>query len=550
MNYIEEILKHEGFKLLTLDLRENALMGKSHLLYDFIDQNDSQQTIYTTVIIGANGTGKSNLFRIIIELFKELNDLKKGRNRSYRVDGLFNLKYSLNGDIYEYTNILYADGTFKYDGQPELDAQNPDKSNRAYLRINGKKQVDFSNAHFPLSIVANSIMLTDKFPFFKKEENEGGEKIDAFPQYRYLGVRNISQGASTRAYVRRTVEFIVEQFEKQESNKTGFIAALKRATDFLELDNSIDIFYHTSNNSKFFKGNLTPEDLDSYFAPIRAKYPNSDDNPPFKLNQYLKIKDDRALLQSICNFCNALVQEGRLEKLWYKYSSIRKITYNLIEPDLLKRLNTEYPLLEHLRQLGMISSPEIQLKRASGYSLQESSSGEYHFFASIVGLLATVKPTNSLILIDEPEISLHPNWQMKYLSFLRELFSDEEYATCHIMIATHSHFLISDLKGEGSKIIGLKRAEKAIEIIPMPKGQDTFGWSAEEVLLDVFNVPTTRNYFIADRIGEILDLISNKNRNEELIRDKVQSLMNKNVLHLSENDPLNSIWKKLVSKYG
>ncbi len=540
MSYLKDIHKYEGFKLLSLDLRGNSLMGKSNLFYSFVDENDKQDIIYTTVIIGANGTGKSNLFRIIIELLKELNDLSRGKSRSYNVDGNFNLKFSVNGDIFEYANIIS-------EGESNENRNEPEKGNPAFLLRNGEK-IDFELAQFPLAIVANSIMLTDKFPFFRKEKDEKGEQVEAFPSYKYLGVRNIPQSASTRAYVRRTVEFIVEQFEKRESNKTGFIAALKRATDFLELDNSIDIFYNTSNDTKFFRGDLTPQGIVAYFEPIREKYPNSEDNPPFKLNHYLKIKEDRKLLQSICDFCNKLVREDKLEKINKK--SIRKLKYNLIDPKLFERLNSEYPMLEHLRQLGMISSPEIELKRAGGYSLQESSSGEYHFFSSIVGLMATVKPTNSLVLIDEPEISLHPNWQMKYLSFLRELFSHPEYATCHILVATHSHFLISDLKGESSKIIGLKRADKEIEIVNLPKGIDTFGWSAEEVLLEIFNVPTTRNYFIADRIGDILELVSKKDRNENLIREKVLSLLNKNVINLSDNDPLKSVWNKLVSKYG
>jgi len=534
-------------------------MGQSDLFYSFVDPTDNQKTIYTSVIIGANGTGKSNLFRIVIELLKELNDLNKGKNRSYSVDGLFNLKYSLNGDTYEYTNIIYRDGTFKHDGQPELDMQNPDRSNRAYLRINGEKQDGFATALFPLSIVANSIMLTDKFPFFKKDENENGEKVEAFPVYKYLGVRNIPQSASTRAYVRRTVEFIVEQFEKKNSNKTRFAAALKKATNFLELDNSIDIFYYTSNSAKFFKGDLTPEVLDDYFETIRKKYPKPEDNPPFKLNQYLKIKGERKLLEAICNFCNILVSEDKLERLPYKYSSIRKITYNLIEPSLFERLNEEYSMLEHLRQLGMISSPEIQLKRSGGYSLQESSSGEYHFFSSIVGLLATVQQTNSLVLIDEPEISLHPNWQMKYLSFLRELFSDPEYATCHILVATHSHFLISDLKGDSSKIIGLKRVDKKIEVINLPKDLNTFGWSAEQVLLEIFNVPTTRNLYVYEKLGEILDIIALRDTGKRIVPENrfefevaklIKELQDQGIDKLSSEDPLKEVIEKLVNKYG
>lgn len=541
MSYVKEIHKYEGFKLLTLDLRGNSLMGKSNLYYSFVDENDKQNLIYTTVIIGANGTGKSNLFRITIELFKELNDLSRGKNRSYNVDGNFNLKFSVNGDIFEYANIVS-------EGKSIENSNEPEKGNQAFLLRNGKK-IDFENAQFPLAIVANSIMLTDKFPFFRKEDNEKNEKVDAFPIYKYLGVRNIPQSASTRAYVRRTVEFIVEQFEKKDSNKTGFIAALKRATDFLELDNSIDIFYYTSNNAKFFKGDLTPKDLDDYFEPIREKYPKPEDNPPFKLNQYLKIKDDRKLLQSICDFCNDLVKEEKLEKLPYKYSSIRKITYNLIEPALFERLNAEYPMLEHLRQLGMISSPEIQLKREGGYSLQESSSGEYHFFSSIVGLMATVKPTNSLVLIDEPEISLHPNWQMKYLTFLRELFSHSEYATCHILIATHSHFLISDLKGDSSKIIGLKRADGKIEIVDLPPNIDTYCWSADDILYNIFDVTSSRNQFVAEEIAIILDTLSKGSKDKV---NKIKKETYETLIHLQETlkdkDPLKEVVKSILKK--
>jgi hypothetical protein len=97
-----EVHKYEGFKLISLDLRDTTIMGKSKLFYSFVEPKDEQNSIYTTVIIGANGTGKSNLFRIIIELLKELEDLGKDNSRSYAVDGRFNLKFSINGDIYEY----------------------------------------------------------------------------------------------------------------------------------------------------------------------------------------------------------------------------------------------------------------------------------------------------------------------------------------------------------------------------------------------------------------------------------------------------------------
>ena len=62
-----------------------------------------------------------------------------------------------------------------------------------------------------------------------------------------------------------------------------------------------------------------------------------------------------------------------------------------------------------------MKSPSIDFLQMSpneileGYSIAESSSGEFHLFSSFVGFMASIK-LYSLILIDEPEISLHPNW--------------------------------------------------------------------------------------------------------------------------------------------
>ena len=206
-------------------------------------------------------------------------------------------------------------------------------------------------------------------------------------------------------------------------------------------------------------------------------------------------------------------------------------------------------MLEQLRQLGIITPPEILLKRGDNFPLQESSSGEYQFFASIVGLIATIKPTNSLVLIDEPEISLHPNWQMKYFSFIRELFSHPEYSTCHILVATHSHFLISDLKGDSSNIIGLKREGNEIKIIDLPKDLDTFGWSAEDVLYNVFNVLSTRNKYVAEDIAKILNELASgdKNKINKLSKEKYDDLL-KIESSLKDNDPLKRVVKTILTK--
>ncbi|WP_316801437.1 AAA family ATPase [Pedobacter frigidisoli] len=519
---------NEGFKLLNLRIVNNKLLGTIN--YSFINQEDTQNKIYSTVIIGPNGTGKSNLFRIIIELFRELHSQSLGGARFYNVDGRFDLEFSINNDIYSYTNLIDENIAAKFTIAGEV-AQ-------VFLLKNGEI-IEFGDAQFPLAIVANSIMLTDKFPVL----NNDAEK---FPIYKYLGVRNTPQNASTRSYVRRTVDYIVS-----EKDSNAFRSGLSKVTEFLGINNSIEVYYLTINAPTFFKGETSLETFRKYFSDLEEKYKGKE-YPPQKLNVYQRLVKEEGVIKSLSDFCNRLFSEGRLQKN-RKGSSIKKIAYNLVEESSFQLLKKEAELLDHLRAIGLLYAPEISLNQSGEYNLQESSSGEYHFFSSMVALMATVK-MNSLIFLDEPEVSLHPNWQMKYLSFLRSLFSDENYNTCHILVATHSHFLISDLEGDNSKIIGLKKVNNSkdgnnIQVVDLPRNVDTYGWSAEDVLYNVFDVLTVRNKYIADEIGGILDLLSKGQPNEvnRLPSNKYQLL-----LHLKDNlkdiDPLKQVVMSILKK--
>lgn len=525
--HFESLQNKIGFRLLSLELSGSKLMGKSHLRYNFNDNDESTQGIYTTVIIGANGTGKSNLFRIIIEILKELYDLSKENEVALgNINGRYLLKFTLKNEVYEFGNML---SRMSLSG-PVFQVAEPRRTRRKPILLRNNERIRFSDFDFPITIVANAITLHDKYPFYRQIRKTPDKKVDAFPYYKYLGVRNTPQSTSTRAYVRRTVEYIVEQLDS-----TVFRNGLSKTTDFLGLAESLEIIYTTSNTRLFFKGDLTREKLQHYFIDIKEGYAEKPTRPPFKLEAYLKIADDIELLNRICYFVNELANSGKLEPIENSYNL--KLTYDILDDNSFKELQLNYDILDKIRQLGIITTPNINLKREEGYSLQESSSGEYHFLSSVVGLLATVKE-NSLVLIDEPEISLHPNWQMKYLSFLRELFSGEEYKSVHFLVATHSHFLISDLKGESSTIIGLKREEGRIATVDLPPNLDTYGWSTDDVLYKIFGVRTTRNYYMEVELRELLSSISSKSQNKY----KLQSIVTRlEQVKINERDPLNLI---------
>jgi predicted ATP-binding protein involved in virulence len=68
------------------------------------------------------------------------------------------------------------------------------------------------------------------------------------------------------------------------------------------------------------------------------------------------------------------------------------------------------------------------------------SSGEQHLLVLYFQLLFGVKP-NAIVLIDEPEISLHISWQKE---FLNDLIHFSKFNNLTAVIATHSPDIISN----------------------------------------------------------------------------------------------------------
>jgi predicted ATP-binding protein involved in virulence len=72
--------------------------------------------------------------------------------------------------------------------------------------------------------------------------------------------------------------------------------------------------------------------------------------------------------------------------------------------------------------------------------LYDLSSGEQHELILIYELLFKVK-LNSLVLIDEPEISLHVGWQVDFLKDLQRVL---RLVNIDILIATHAPSIIHE----------------------------------------------------------------------------------------------------------
>lgn len=96
------------------------------------------------------------------------------------------------------------------------------------------------------------------------------------------------------------------------------------------------------------------------------------------------------------------------------------------------------------------ANKSIRIDRENGFSavghdgtpldLESLSSGEQHELVLLYDLLFRVQP-NTLVLIDEPELSLHVGWQKRFLPDLLEIVKTAQFDA---LVATHSPFIVGD----------------------------------------------------------------------------------------------------------
>lgn len=134
-----------------------------------------------------------------------------------------------------------------------------------------------------------------------------------------------------------------------------------------------------------------------------------------------------------------------------------------------------------------------------------------------------------LILIDEPEISLHPEWQSNFLPLLNKMFNN--YKGCHFIIATHSPQILSSINNNNSFVINLEDNNKII------RGIDISKMSADYQLAYVFKEPGSKNEYLT-RIALTVFTNVSKNKKFSSADYELLNLLRENFEHLKSNDPV------------
>ncbi|PAE06047.1 hypothetical protein CHI12_18455, partial [Terribacillus saccharophilus] len=128
------------------------------------------------------------------------------------------------------------------------------------------------------------------------------------------------------------------------------------------------------------------------------------------------------------------------------------------------------------------------------------SSGELSMFIRLFDLHEYVKD-NSIVLIDEPETHLHPLWIRGYIRTLIKLLGDRK---CHVIIATHSPLIVSDVTK--NCIVALQKNGNSISQVHID--EKTLGLNYEEVLSDIFYLEESKGRMVNEYENIINELLS------------------------------------------
>jgi predicted ATPase len=152
--------------------------------------------------------------------------------------------------------------------------------------------------------------------------------------------------------------------------------------------------------------------------------------------------------------------------------------------------------------------------------LDELSTGEQQLFIKALNLkMMALK--NSLILIDEPELSLHPNWQNHILRVYQNIANQGDN---QLIVATHSPQIISSTPNQSLRI--LIKNGKNLEVKQV---DSTYGVEIEAVLQDLMGTKYLRTPLIAKEINRMWNYLNSGDLNNfELIYDNLEKILDIN----------------------
>lgn len=443
-----------------------------------------------SVLIGCNGVGKSTLLKEMVDFFVDLhayiNNFKQKMSSANKAR-LKGVKYHIDGVCCEVIRI-----------------------GRTFLAKIDNRLLASKKLRVP-TIVACNFGAFDKFPV-QKVNGSSQTRYDV-PYYKYVGAHVNGNMISSSAIAFRLLFALKENMDDRQRQNLSSIL------DFIGYDHTI-----TLNYSIVLKSKKNGSVYDHVLQHVQ------------KDKEYSKLTSEQ--------------RSNKVRELYDFYKNkefAKQPTYNYdidIDQNSLAA-NEDLNYIYKLKQYDLVQAASVVFyKKGTQIASEEMSSGEFAMLSMVLSISTASSDSHTLILIDEPELSLHPNWQMTIIDNLDRALKDQ---VCHLLIATHSHMLVSDLPMNRSSVSQWEKDDDG-NLIANRIEENTYGWSAEEVLLKVFKTATDRNRYFGERIAKLLEQMGNDTISKEAVADELNELQEISQ-HLSDVDPMKMVLNTIIDAY-
>ncbi|QWF70574.1 AAA family ATPase [Methylomonas paludis] len=395
---------------------------------------------FIDVFVGKNGSGKSNLFEALIEIFRHLDQLGRADNN---IDFDYKLNYEIGG---QETEIEWKSSKLRIN-------QDEDRKTLGQTPFPDNVLIYYSGHNTTVTGLVAGYEEAFRRRIKGANLDDTRRFIGIGPEYKSLLLAVLlAQPEDVRAhlFIRQKLgidklgitkpgtDNLTEPVLRIEFQRPEY-ARGKKVFD-IELNDETDRYWKADGITKTFLDTLS-----------NCRWGNTEGLPVTE--GYFQNGDRYVLILSI----SKLQQEfhGKWQDLFRQF--------------------------DNLKTLGMLDSISVPLRLASGGegNITHFSDGQFQsvYIYSIVELF---KDRNCLILLDEPDAFLHPEWQF---DFLRQVFdiTDTAAKSSHVLMSSHSASTITCAKEsvinlfafDGDKVT-LTKVNKADVIKSLSAGLITF----------------------------------------------------------------------------
>lgn len=418
------------------------------------------ETQLTSVFIGRNGAGKSNLLEAIVIIFRDLDLNVQTSEFSYEI------RYKCSGHSILVKSIKAEESRlFEIDGKK--------CSKAAFYKVRNR----VLPAHIFAYYSGPSNRLEKHFAKPQKKFYDAllaGEEETMRPLfYARLIHSNFVLLAFFSFFEESNKDFLREYFDIETVESVLFV--LKKADWVKGKEHAKADFWGARGVVREFLNSL----YDYSLAPIKETASIEEEIKTIKKEViYLYLKDQEKLQEFAAQYGNNVE--------FFKY-------------------------LESTYISDLIQEVRIKVRKTDGtiITFNELSEGEQQLLM-VLGLLKFTHSKESLFLLDEPDTHLNPAWKFDYLNLIKDIVGQSE--SSQVIISTHDPILIGGLNREAVTIFNCSASGTTVKTPEVsPKGMGVAGLLTS----DLFGLPTTLDPDTQNALDRMRQLLYKAERSEK-----------------------------------